>query len=73
MGEPEALQEQGLAFNNACYCQARSYKFAMGGCFGGKAPTARGMEIWGRRPQHLKILHFFAKITQFLAIVIDML
>ena len=23
-GEPEALQEQGLAFNNACYCQARS-------------------------------------------------
>ena len=35
--------------------QARSQKFAMGGCFG----------VWGRSHQRLKVLHFFAKITSF--------
>ena len=57
--------------------QARSQKFAMGGCFGrlgagplvaggqwglgGEAPSCWRLRVWGRSPQRLKFLHFFAK------------
>ena len=56
-----------------------------GGCFGGlgaeppaargwgsrgKAPAAGGTEVWGQSPQRSIILHFFAKIIKFRAIVI---
>ena len=30
-----------------------------------KPPDAGGTGAWGRSPQRLKILHFFAKITSF--------
>ena len=59
------------------YCfQARSQKFAMGGCFGGleakppaaggwgfgaKPPAAGGTGVWGQSLQRSKILHFFCK------------
>ena len=51
--------EKGNASN-----QARSQKFAMGGCFGGlgaKPPAAGGTGAWERSPQRSKILRFFAK------------
>ena len=62
------------------FLQARSQKFAMGGCFGGLgalSPAAGGWGFGGSAPSHrrhgglgaeppgLKILHFFAKITSF--------
>ena len=61
------------------HTQARSQKFAIGGCLGGlgaeppaaggqqmsggETPSCRRLEVWGLRPQRSKILHFFAKIT----------
>ena len=51
-----------------CTTQARSQKFAIGGCVGGgmEHPAAGGTGVWGRSPQRSKNLHFFAKITSFL-------
>ena len=59
--------------------QARSQKFAMGGCFwglgagapsrwrpmglGGKAPSPRRLGVWGRSLQRSKFLHFFGKMN----------
>ena len=52
----------GLVPETTPLVQARSQKFAMGGCLGGlgaEPPAAESTGVWGRSPQRSKILHFF--------------
>ena len=50
--------------NDIFYSQARSQKFAMGGCFGGleaEPPVAGGTGVWGAEPPALENFAFFCK------------